>query len=322
MGATRLQERTIWKHTQDTLYASRSLNLGGYDRERFDSCESPANQVATSGDLPHEDDPASLLPAVKECMETDSPSQSASHRRPPMMSAEADAGGGCAEAPASPSRGDRYSPRAAGYPSGKPTLPAAALAANGSAAASSSQSPTASPNKSSPRSPGVLAWAANKGWNIGSSTSIRNGSTQGTWQPVDPYTYANGSPIIKNRKSFLSLEQMFAMCKELKIVPDLLNRQAVVKVFKRVQTAGTASSHGGSNFGFLSQEAFVDAMGQIAIEAYNQEPYCDEYPQAHEKIHAFLMDKLPGHSRLMRDRFLYGCSGRGPPVQPGFLRAQ
>eukprot|EP00930_Biecheleria_cincta_P074032 TRINITY_DN6126_c0_g1_i1.p1 TRINITY_DN6126_c0_g1~~TRINITY_DN6126_c0_g1_i1.p1 ORF type:complete len:615 (+),score=90.74 TRINITY_DN6126_c0_g1_i1:67-1911(+) len=322
MGTTRLQERSIWKHTQDTLFASRNSTaiLGGC-HDRFDSSDmtsSPSMQAASPVDLPHEDDPASLLPAVQECIEQE-PSESAVPWRPPMQSAEADAGGGYAEAPASPSRGDRISPPGAGYPQGKPLLPGGALGAT--EAASSSQSPTVTPSKS-PRSPGVLAWAQNKGWRIGQGNStMSSGSRLGTWQPVDPYTYANGSPIIKNRKSFLSLEQMFAMCKELKIVPDLLNRQAVVKIFKRVQCAGSASSHGGSNFGFLSQEAFVDAMGQIAIEAYNQEPYCDEYPQAHEKIHAFLMDKLPGHSRLMRDRFLYGCSGRGPPVQPGFLRA-
>lgn len=50
-----------------------------------------------------------------------------------------------------------------------------------------------------------------------------------------------------------------------------------------------------------------------------QAPYCDEYPEAHEKIHAFLCDRLPGQIRNMRDRFLYGCSGRGPATQPGYI---
>ncbi|CAJ1359423.1 unnamed protein product [Effrenium voratum] len=70
-------------------------------------------------------------------------------------------------------------------------------------------------------------------------------------------------------------------------------------------------------FAFFGQ-AFVDAMGRIAIQAYSEAPYCDEYPEPHEKIIAFLCDRLPG-IRTMRDRFLYGCSGRGPPVQPGYI---
>ena len=30
----------------------------------------------------------------------------------------------------------------------------------------------------------------------------------------------------------------------------------------------------GSNFGYLSQEDFVDAMGRIGIHAYSEPPYC------------------------------------------------
>ncbi|CAJ1359422.1 unnamed protein product [Effrenium voratum] len=84
-------------------------------------------------------------------------------------------------------------------------------------------------------------------------------SSRGKWSPVanDPYTYACGSPTIKNRRSYMSLEQLFALCKELKIMPDFVSRQAVVRIFKRAQCAGSASAHGGSNFGFLSQEAFA-----------------------------------------------------------------
>lgn len=117
----------------------------------------------------------------------------------------------------------------------------------------------------------------------------------------------------------MSLEQLFAMCKELKIMPDVISRQAVVRIFKRAQCAGAASAHAGSNFGYLSQEGFVDAMGRIGIQAYAEPPFCDEYPEPHEKIHAFLCDKLPGQIRTVRDRFLYGCSGRGPTVQPGYI---
>lgn len=44
----------------------------------------------------------------------------------------------------------------------------------------------------------------------------------GQWSPVDhdPYTYACGSPTLKNRRKYLSLDQLFALCKELKIMPD------------------------------------------------------------------------------------------------------
>lgn len=320
MGTTRLQERSIWKHTQDTMFASRnSTSMLGAGQDGLDSSEStPSNQAASPFDHQPQEDPASLLPAVQEGM-VQNLGDSAALRRPPMNS-EADAGGGYAESPgSSPNRAEpRGSPRSAGYPTGRPTIPGVPLAANGAASPShTSPAPTRSPNKAS-----VLAWAENKGWSIEQATSTMRSGKADTMQSVDPYSYANGSPSMKNRKRFMSLEQMFSMCKELKIVPDLVNRQTVVKVFKRAQCAGTASAHGGSNFGFLSQEAFVDAMGQIAIEAYKEEPYCDEYPQAHEKIHAFLMDKLPGHSRLLRDRFLYGCSGRGYPVQTGYLKAQ
>ena len=44
----------------------------------------------------------------------------------------------------------------------------------------------------------------------------------GQWSPVanDPYTYACGSPTLKNRRKYMSLDQLFALCKELKIMPD------------------------------------------------------------------------------------------------------
>lgn len=324
MGTTRLQERSIWKHTQDTMFASRNstsmLGAGHDGLDSSDTMSTPSAQAVSPHDHQLQEDPASLLPAVQEGMEQEL-GDSAALRRPPMNS-EADAGGGYAESPgSSPNRSDGHlggTTRSAGYPHGRASIPGLPHSANGAAPAShSSPAPTRSPSKQ-----GVLAWAQHKGWSIGQTTSTMRSGKADTMQSMDPYSYANGSPSIKNRQSFMSLEQMFAMCKELKIVPDLVNRQTVVKVFKRAQCAGTASAHGGSNFGFLSQEAFVDAMGQIAIEAYKEEPFCDEYPQAHEKIHAFLMDRLPGHSRLLRDRFLYGCSGRGHPVQTGFLQAQ
>ena len=179
-----------------------------------------------------------------------------------------------------------------------------------------------SPRRSARNQSGLLAWAENKGYISPISPGSRiSSSSQGHWSPStrDPYTYACGSPTMRNRQSYMSLEQLFALCKELKIMPDVINRQAVVKIFKRAQCAGLQSAHGGSNFGYLTQEAFVDAIGRIGIQAYSEAPYCDEYPEAHEKIHAFLCDRLPGEIRIMRDRFMYGCSGRGPTVQPGYI---
>jgi len=48
------------------------------------------------------------------------------------------------------------------------------------------------------------------------------------WSPVanganDPYTYACGSPTLKNRRKYMSLDQLFSLCKELKIMPDPLS---------------------------------------------------------------------------------------------------
>eukprot|EP00435_Cladocopium_sp_Y103_P023271 s45_g5.t1 len=101
----------------------------------------------------------------------------------------------------------------------------------------------------------------------------------GQWSPVanDPYTYACGSPTLKNRRKYMSLDQLFALCKELKIMPDTISRQAVVRIFKRAQCAGSQSQHAGSNFGlfgrYLTQEAFVDAIGRIGIQAYSEDTH-------------------------------------------------
>ena len=173
----------------------------------------------------------------------------------------------------------------------------------------------------SPKSPSWMAWAESLGLLGNTTTGSRKSisSRSGQWAEMDPYTYACGSPTIRNRQNFLSLEQLFSLCKELSIMPEVISRQAVVRIFKRAQCAGSTTAHAGSNFGYLTQEAFVDAMGRIGIQAYSEAPYCDEYPEAHEKIHAFLLDRLPGQVRAMRDSFMYGCSGRGKTVQPGYM---
>jgi len=127
----------------------------------------------------------------------------------------------------------------------------------------------------------------------------------------DPYVYVNGAPVIKNRRKFMSFDQLMLLCKELKVVPDLLTRFEVSQVFKNAQCAGAPSLHGSSIHGYLSKEAFVDAAGQLAIEAYSKQPFSEEYPAAHEKIHAFFLTVLPSSSREVHERFLYGCNGRG-----------
>jgi len=119
--------------------------------------------------------------------------------------------------------------------------------------------------------------------------------------------YANGSPVIKDRRQNMSVDQLLDWCKELKMMPNVLTRVEVVRIFKRAQTTGFPGSHGSGVHGFLSREAFVDAVGQLALEAYSKEPFCDEYVEAHEKICAFLLDYLPGNSRET-ERLLTGCS--------------
>lgn len=128
----------------------------------------------------------------------------------------------------------------------------------------------------------------------------------------DPYVYANGAPVIKNRRRHMSVSQMLLLCKELKIVPDLLSRLEVVRIFKRAQCAGSHSSLS-SLYGYLTAEAFIDAAGQLALESYSKPPYNEEYPEPYEKIHAFFCNILrdASSSREVHERFFYGCSGRG-----------
>lgn len=130
---------------------------------------------------------------------------------------------------------------------------------------------------------------------------------------MDPYRYVNGAPVIKNRTQYMSLDQLILMCKELQIMPDLLNRKQVVKVFKRSQSMmlGSHTTLGSSAYGYLNKEAFEIAAGELALEAYSVQPFCDEYPQPHEKLHAFFCNVLPQNRIEMQERCFYGCNGRG-----------
>lgn len=283
-GTTRLKERTIWKQTQDTMFASRasSCMLGATLKD--EAPEDEEEETLSPG----------ALPAVTECEAED-------HGHDPVSPGSAE---------------ETQLPHQVASP--KKTSPQPMLPQNAMGFEVGTTRGSRMPGQS------LMAWAENLGYfnsSMSPGSKVSMSTRTGQWSPVanDPYTYACGSPTLKNRRKYMSLDQLFALCKELKIMPETISRQAVVRIFKRAQCAGSQSQHAGSNFGYLTQEAFVDAIGRIGIQAYSEAPYCDEYPEAHEKIHAFLCDRLPGQIRNMRDRFLYGCSGRGPTTQPGYI---
>lgn len=282
-GTTRLKERTIWKQTQDTIFASRASRASSMMGATLKD-EAPEMEDEV-------EDALGVLPAVTEC---EGESQQVDREEPGLPNQVA-------------------SPK-------KTMLPVNAMGSMGFEVGTRGRTIASPPGQS------LMAWAENLGYfnsSMSPGSKISMSSRTDQWSPVanganDPYTYACGSPTLKNRRKYMSLDQLFSLCKELKIMPETISRQAVVRIFKRAQCAGTQSNHAGSNFGYLTQEAFVDAIGRIGIQAYSEAPYCDEYPEAHEKIHAFLCDRLPG-LRNVRERFLYGCSGRGPTVTPGYL---
>mmetsp|Transcript_9378 Transcript_9378/g.24253 ORF Transcript_9378/g.24253 Transcript_9378/m.24253 type:complete len:551 (-) Transcript_9378:71-1723(-) len=134
----------------------------------------------------------------------------------------------------------------------------------------------------------------------------------------DPYVYANGAPVVRDRHRVLSLDQFLSMNRELKVMPEFLSRLEIVRIFKRVQTPGGTSTRGGSAYGHIAFDAFVDAIGQVAFQAYTKEPYCDEFPTAHERIRGFLLRFLPRSSKAMHESFngrhsvLFGNGGESP----------
>ena len=88
-----------------------------------------------------------------------------------------------------------------------PMLPTAALGfdLNSTMGSKNGMSPM------SPKSPSWMAWAESLGLlSPGNGTRKSMSSRSGQWSPVDPYTYACGSPTIRNRQSFLSLEQLLS----------------------------------------------------------------------------------------------------------------
>jgi hypothetical protein len=118
-------------------------------------------------------------------------------------------------------------------------------------------------------------------------------------------TFVNGVPTIRDRCRRMSVEQMLFMCKSLNIMPDLVTRVEVIAIFKLAQHTGFSQGHGSSLHGYLSYEEFMDAVGQLAFKAYSKQPYSEEYPEAHEKVEAFLLRILPSDQRKLRDQFLH-----------------
>jgi len=310
-GSVRLSERTFWKHTQDSQnLSSMGTNLSSFGRSRMDSTNGGrANSSAKAGLAQLNEEPASndgdnVAPVAAVCDSTQAaaaagavPSggggsveaaeklDSQDSEAAETVECEADAGGGYAEISTRPvMQGDMVEP--------------------------------IFEDRITPSSGGPLMQQSSGfgGSLLPGNTFMSASNTMYSGTSQDPYQYANGQPVIKNRKRHMSVNQMLLLCKELKIMPDLLSRLEIVKIFKRAQCAGSHTSHGSSLYGYLTAEAFMDAAGQLALEAYAKSPYSEEYPAPHEKIQAFwvsILQKDCRTSREVHERFLYGCSGRG-----------
>lgn len=123
-------------------------------------------------------------------------------------------------------------------------------------------------------------------------------------------SYVNGAPMLRDRTRRLSIDQMMLMCTCLGIMPDFVTRLEVIAIFKRAQHTEFSQGLGSSLYGYLTYEEFVDAIGQLSIEAYSKQPFKEEYPEAHEKVEAFLLRMLPKDQRTLQELFHYG---RGAP---------
>jgi len=271
-GTVRLGERTFRRHTQtqDMLGTSIRGASGSRSPGRDVSAMSPST-LNKLAEQEHEDRQVSA----------------------PQMNSEADAGGGFT------------TPKRRGWHEESPGL------------LHSFSTPTSIMDQrigvSSPKAMTAGAGLDRGFWNLSPRStmqSMRGSLCSSSFPSQEPYAFASGAPVIKNRRHFMSSDQLLLLCKELDIMPELLTRLEVVRIFKRAQTAGTQTNHGSSIHGFINREAFVDAVGQLAIEAYSKEPFCDEFPEAHEKVHGFLLRVLPSNSHEVHERFLYGCSSR------------
>lgn len=162
------------------------------------------------------------------------------------------------------------------------------------------------PSQSVPALPIASRWACSEtiGRTFTAITQGSNGSSLGG--SPDVCRYANGSPVILNRRQMMSCDQFMTICKHMGIMPELLSRAQVVRIFKKAEASAAGPEMTTGLHGFLSRDAFVDAMGQLGIQAFSQEPFCDEYPEVPGRVVAFLSGVLPTKSVTVRDRFFFG----------------
>jgi len=290
MGTVRISEKTVWRHTTQSLInstwahgstlglndtlgqSSRPPNHGALEPPLEES-EEAAEEAAAA------EDGAAQAPANAEDGEGDTASRTALA----VANGDADAGGGGGAA------GSSQAAQRRGVQSETLAGPGAFSPPMGGGTCSLS----------------LAAFGRN-----GTITAMGNtilSSTSRSTRSQEPYAYANGAPVPKDRLRNMSLDQLLLMCRELKIIPELLSKVEIVNIFKKAQLAGSHSNHGSTAYGYLSAEAFIDAIGQLALDAYSKQPYSEEYPEPHERIHAFFTLVIPPSSRMKKnERIAYG----------------
>jgi len=183
-------------------------------------------------------------------------------------------------------------------------------AGTGSAGGLAPQAPPMSPlRKASQTRPALGSVASSRMGALPSEVSQR-GSPKATLLGNDPYVYAGGSPVIRDRQAFMSFDQAQSFCRELKIVPEFVTRIEMTRIYKAAQGSCASASDGGSLHGFLTKEAFEEMVVQLGLQAYGKPPFCDEYPEPHSRIYAFLSMLAPPSALKANDRHFYGCRSK------------
>lgn len=307
LGGMRIRERAVWKHTQETTQSLRAFceNLTNSVPDT-----APQSQGAPLSSSPTGLDFHALPPGKRDFDSTASLGISFDPRgKEAPVPLKASACGGCSATCLGPKARGAGAVVATGGSAGAGASPVgiSAVSTTGSAAGTGSTSaagsaagPVATPRSSQ-------GWLGSPGCSAAAST--RGGGPRLSGVAEDPYVYAGGAPVLHDRQRYMSGDQLLSWCSAFNVVPELLSRLEVVRIFRQAQCAGSRGPS--SVHGYLSRDAFVDAVGQMAVVAYSKEPFCDEFPKTHEKIFAFLLSALPRNSREAHDRFLYGCAGRG-----------
>jgi hypothetical protein len=325
-GSIRLSERTFWKHTQETSLSSmgsfgRSALYGKGSREHslngsIDPSERSRGSAkvgdATCEPTPFDEDRTPVAAAAVS--PAHSPRSAAAVAGPSEAVEKLDREGGGQEVPPlSPAARERLCGKAEARQ--LPTAQNAEADAGGGYAETSRRLDVVEPIYEDRIPTSLGGGAMIPQLPVGSlmlGMSMNASSCSGfTGTSQDPYQYANGQPVIRNRRRYMSVDQMLLLCKEFKIVPDFISRLEAVQIFKKAQCAGSHTSVGSSRYGYLNYEAFIDAAGQLALLAYGRSPFSEEYPEPQDKIQAFFLNVLPMTGHEARERFLYGCSGRG-----------